>query len=203
MMNRVWHWLVKGGFFWLPLMVVVVIFTLLGSFSEPLWTLIFSPLGAEISRGLALLLTLAVFTLTGIIIEIKPVSTFLEKAKDLILRGRSNLKKNQGAFFEIYDGVYLLGLVTGSQQMRDIQGEKKEILCGTIPKELIKGYAPSSPLPWSGFPPIFARKDRVILLNLTFAEIAKIVTSFGKNSPEIMEYLTLNYSTKEAWIKRE
>lgn len=50
-------------------------------------------------------------------------------------------------------------------------------------------YAPGVPLPMSGFPIIFALRKRVIPLKLSFGAVYRMTTSFGSETPEVIEEL--------------
>ena len=61
--------------------------------------------------------------------------------------------------------------------------------------ELYVLYSPSAPVPVSGFPIIFAKKERVILLKISFLKVYQITASFGDDSPDLLEELAPFVST--------
>jgi uncharacterized membrane protein len=78
---------------------------------------------------------------------------------------------------EFHDGCYYIAALIGEQKIETSQGDI--ILC--------KLYCPSAPIPWSGLPIIFAKRERVIPLKISFGEVYQITTSFGRTTREVME----------------
>ncbi len=87
-----------------------------------------------------------------------------------------------GALVRFSDGSYYIAALVGNQKFRNKNGELEH---------MYKLYCPSAPVPWSGLPIIFARREQVILLKISFGEVYGITTSFGRSAPEIMEELSL------------
>lgn len=87
-----------------------------------------------------------------------------------------------GALVKFSDGSYYIAALVGTQKFRNKDG-KLELM--------YKLYCPSAPVPWSGLPIVFAREEQVTLLQLSFAEVYGITTSFGRTAPEVLEELEL------------
>lgn len=87
-----------------------------------------------------------------------------------------------GALVRFSNGSYYIAALVGNQKFRNKSGEMQN---------MYKLYCPSAPVPWSGLPIIFAKREHVILLKLSFGEVYGITTSFGRSAPEVLEELTL------------
>ena len=87
-----------------------------------------------------------------------------------------------GALVRFSDGSYYIAALVGNQKFKNKNGELEH---------MYKLYCPSAPVPWSGLPIIFAKREQVILLKISFGEVYGITTSFGRSAPEIMEELSL------------
>lgn len=99
-----------------------------------------------------------------------------------------SVQEMPGALVKFSEGSYYIAALMGEQKFKNKNGEMES---------MYKLYCPSSPVPWSGLPIVFARVERVILLKLSFAEIYGITTSFGRTAPEILEELDLENSRKQ------
>ena len=86
-----------------------------------------------------------------------------------------------GALVRFSDGSYYIAALVGNQKFRNKSGELEN---------MYKLYCPSAPVPWSGLPIIFAKREQVILLKISFGEVYGITTSFGRSAPEILEELS-------------
>ncbi|HEY49143.1 MAG TPA: hypothetical protein G4O13_03775 [Dehalococcoidia bacterium] len=87
-----------------------------------------------------------------------------------------------GALVKFSEGSYYIAALVGHQKFTDKDGETEV---------MYKLYCPSAPVPWSGLPIIFAKKEQVIPLKISFGEVYGITTSFGRSAPEILEELSL------------
>ncbi len=88
-----------------------------------------------------------------------------------------------GALVRFSTGSYYIAALVGNQKFKNKSGELQN---------MYKLYCPSAPVPWSGLPIIFAKREHVILLKLSFGEVYGITTSFGRSAPEILEELSLD-----------
>jgi uncharacterized membrane protein len=132
--------------------------------------------------------TLIIVFIIGFIFTRPKILAFLRKAFKTVsliqmLKGSSSrahvsINEKPGALVKFTDGSYYLAAIAGKRKFRD--------RCGDIVDMYIL-YSPSSPVPWSGLPVIFAKKENVIPLNLSFAQVYSITTSFGRNAPAIIE----------------
>jgi len=87
-----------------------------------------------------------------------------------------------GALVKFSEGSYYIAALVGNQKFRNKEGAIEL---------MYKLYCPSAPVPWSGLPIIFARKEQVIPLKISFGEVYGITTSFGRSAPEMLEELSL------------
>ena len=87
-----------------------------------------------------------------------------------------------GALVRFAEGSYYIAALVGEQKFKNDEG---------YIEILYKLYSPSAPIPWSGLPIIFARKEQVILLKITFRQVYAITTSFGSSTPAIIEEFRL------------
>ena len=87
-----------------------------------------------------------------------------------------------GALVKFAEGSYYIAALVGQQKFMSKNGEIEY---------WYKLYCPSAPVPWSGLPIIFSKKEQVIPLKITFGEVYGITTSFGRSAPEILEELSL------------
>lgn len=87
-----------------------------------------------------------------------------------------------GALVRFSDGSYYIAALVGNQRFKNRNGELED---------MYKLYCPSAPVPWSGLPIIFAKREHVIPLKISFGEVYGITTSFGRSAPEILEELNL------------
>jgi uncharacterized membrane protein len=91
--------------------------------------------------------------------------------------GKNSIKGKRAVLVGSGGDIKYLALFMGETDIVKIDGtkEKNYIL-----------YAPSTPMPVSGFPVIFVPKNSVTLTftNLSLADVSSILTSFGLNCPK-------------------
>lgn len=102
--------------------------------------------------------------------------------KYIIRRVPSEIEKGHGALVEFGTGAYYLAVM-----MKEISFKRAS---GEIEKYCVL-FCPSTPLPWSGLPVIYARKDKVIPLKLSYSELYSIFGSFGASAPDSLYELKL------------
>ena len=88
------------------------------------------------------------------------------------------IKEERGALVKFHDGSYYIAAIAGKRMVAGDSGEMEEMYIL---------YSPSSPIPWSGLPIIFAKKENVIPLDMSFTKVYSITTSFGRNVPDIVK----------------
>ena len=88
-----------------------------------------------------------------------------------------NLEKSRGALVQLDDNTYALAIVIKEIEIKSPDG---------LIEQYYTLYCPGAPFPWSGLPVIYARKDKVRLLKLSFVEIYGIAGSFGENTPKTL-----------------
>jgi uncharacterized membrane protein len=86
-----------------------------------------------------------------------------------------NLEKARGALVKLDEETYALAIVIKEIEMKNAIGEMEQFYVL---------YCPGAPFPWSGLPVIYAKKEDVRLLKLSFVEIYGITGSFGENTPK-------------------
>ncbi len=121
---------------------------------------------------LALVFTLVIVFIMGLAATRIHFQTIFNK---YFHKSPKNLEKARGALVPLDNGTYVVAIVIKETEIK--------MSDGTIEKYYVL-YCPSAPFPWSGLPVIYAKKDKVHLLNLSFGEIYSIVGSFGENSPK-------------------
>jgi uncharacterized membrane protein len=95
--------------------------------------------------------------------------------KYVVRRVPSIIEKGHGALVEFGPGAYYLAIM-----MKEISFKRTN---GEIEKYYVL-FCPSTPIPWSGLPVIYARKEKVIPLKLSYSELYSIFGSFGASAPE-------------------
>lgn len=100
--------------------------------------------------------------------------------KYIIRRVPSEVEKGHGALVEFGEGSYYLAVMMKEVNFKRANGEieKYSVL-----------FCPSTPLPWSGLPVIYAKKEKVIPLKLSYSELYSIFGSFGATAPESLHEL--------------
>jgi len=88
------------------------------------------------------------------------------------------IKEERGALVKFYDGTYYISAIAGKRQVMVDSGRLEEMYIL---------YSPSAPVPWSGLPIIFAKKENVIPLDISFTKVYSITTSFGRNVPNVVK----------------
>jgi uncharacterized membrane protein len=126
---------------------------------------------------LAIIFTVIVmFVLGALITRIKFQSLF----NRYLRRVPKDLERGRGALVMLAPDTFFLALIIKEINFQRASGkmEKFYVL-----------YGPSSPLPWSGLPILFVRRERVIPLTLSYGELYGITGSFGGTAPELMAEL--------------
>lgn len=90
-----------------------------------------------------------------------------------------------GALVRFNEGGYYIAALIGDQKFLNKMGKVEN---------MYKLYCPSAPIPWSGLPIIFAKHETVILLKISFGDVYRITTSFGRGTPDILEELSVGVS---------
>jgi uncharacterized membrane protein len=126
---------------------------------------------------LAIIFTVIVmFVLGALLTRIKFQSLF----NRYLRRVPKDLERGRGALVMLAPDTFFLALIIKEISFQRASGkmEKFYVL-----------YGPSSPLPWSGLPILFVRRERVIPLTLSYGELYGITGSFGGTAPELMAEL--------------
>jgi hypothetical protein len=97
--------------------------------------------------------------------------------KHIVRRIPSEIEKGHGALVEFGTGSYFLAVI-----MKEVSFKRAD---GEVEKYCVL-YCPSTPIPWSGLPVIYARKDKVIPVKLSYSELYSIFGSFGTTAPGSM-----------------
>jgi len=100
--------------------------------------------------------------------------------KYIIRRVPSEIEKGHGALVEFGPEAYYLAVMMKEVSFKRINGETEKY-CVL--------FCPSTPLPWSGLPVIYARKEKVIPLKLSYSELYSIFGSFGASAPDSLHEL--------------
>jgi uncharacterized membrane protein len=93
-----------------------------------------------------------------------------------------NLERARGALVMLGPDTYFLALIIKEINLQRLTGK---------PEKYYVLYGPSSPLPWSGLPILYVKKDRVIVVKLSYGELYGISGSFGGTTPQLLEELKL------------
>jgi len=100
--------------------------------------------------------------------------------KYIVRRIPKDIEKGRGALVEFGPEAYYLAVLMKDVSFKRANGEV-ETFCVL--------FCPSTPLPWTGLPVIYARKEKVIPLKLSYSELYSIFGSFGSTSPEMLHEL--------------
>lgn len=92
--------------------------------------------------------------------------------------GRRFMRNKPGVMVVLQDGVYFIAAIIKKVEFKQLDGTT------TI---LYVVYAPSAPFPWSGFPILFAKEERVFPIGISFGRVYGITTSFGRATPDVLE----------------
>jgi uncharacterized membrane protein len=111
------------------------------------------------------------------------IHSWIKKLMDNLLKG-----KHQGlVVFELGEGVWLLGIITGYiKGSENLKGGK-----------ILKIFLPGVPVPVTGFSPILVQEKKVIKVKASFDEIIHIWTSGGILAPESIPELVAKLRNKE------
>ncbi len=93
-------------------------------------------------------------------------------------KAHEGITEEQGALVQFHDGTYYIAAIAGKREIVRASGQSEEMYIL---------YSPSAPVPWSGMPIIFAKKENVIPLNISFASVYSITTSLGRNVPDVVK----------------
>jgi uncharacterized membrane protein len=123
---------------------------------------------------LSIVFSLAMFMVVGAIVTRIKYRDLFNK---YLHKVPENLQKGRGALVLLGPDTYFLALIIKETTFMQANGvaEKYYVL-----------YGPSTPLPWSGLPVLFAPKDKVRPLKLSYAEIYSMLGSFGGNTPDLL-----------------
>jgi uncharacterized membrane protein len=121
---------------------------------------------------------------TFIIIAVVGSITTRIKFQDLynryIRRVPQDLQKGRGALVMFNPGAYYLAVIIKEVDLKKANGDLQRYYVL---------YCPSVPLPWSGLPVVYAEKEKVIPLKLSYGELYSILGSFGANTPACLAEL--------------
>lgn len=155
----------------------MVVYDFLAPFFRPLVLLLFGRDDAYLVIILTIVFTIVIMFLVGLVLS----RVFFQRIINWILKKViKDIEKGNGALVEKAPGVHDLAIF--------IKEIKFKRLTGLIENRCIL-FAPYAPIPASGMPIIFAKKEKVIRLTMSYRELYNTISSFGKNAPEIIEEL--------------
>lgn len=143
----------------------VLIYDLLVPIFRPL---IMSLMGVE-NEYLVIILTVVFTILVIFIVGLIPFGAVLK---------RRGIEKSHGAFVMINPGTYFIAAIITKVRFKKIDRRVQT---------LYVLFSPYSPFPWSGLPIIFAKKENVIPLKISYRELYSITASLGRNTPGVLE----------------
>jgi uncharacterized membrane protein len=91
-----------------------------------------------------------------------------------------DLEKGRGALVSLAPDTFFLAMI-----IKEISFQRAN---GKLEKFYVL-YGPSSPLPWSGLPILFVKKEKVVPLRISYGELYSITGSFGGTTPELLTEL--------------
>lgn len=91
-----------------------------------------------------------------------------------------NLERARGALVMLAPDTYFLALIIKEIDLQRLIGK---------PEKYYVLYGPSSPLPWSGLPILYVKKERVVVVKLSYGELYGISGSFGGTTPALLQEL--------------
>ncbi|MDD3399946.1 MAG: hypothetical protein WC919_04520 [Candidatus Paceibacterota bacterium] len=159
------------------LFVKLVFLDMLFPLFKPFVLLIFGPEKSFLVVPVALFMTTLIILLAGFLFSRDCAKKFLTRAVRKVPQG---IESSRGALVKLADGSYLIAAKIKKIKIGRMDG-------GTDDYYIL--YSPSSPIPWGGLPIIFAKKENVILLKLSFREIYMIAASFGQSTPRVISEL--------------
>ncbi len=91
-----------------------------------------------------------------------------------------DLERARGALVMLAPDTYFLALI-----IKEIDFHR---LNGKVEKYFVL-YGPSSPLPWSGLPILYVKREKVVAVKLSYGELYGISGSFGGTTPALLTEL--------------
>lgn len=129
---------------------------------------------------LTVIFTFLLILLVGFLFSRSKISSAVGR---IFRRIPKDIQEMPGALVEFGSDVYFISAIIKETELKKGSGEIEK---------LYVLYGPSSPIPWTGLPIIFAKKEQVIRLKISFRELYGIVTSFGRTTPELLEELKIS-----------
>jgi uncharacterized membrane protein len=148
---------------------------------------IFQPVVLKLTGQEYLVIPLALVFTFLIILVVGSIVTRI-KFRDLynrfIRRVPEDLQKGRGALVMFNPGAYYLAVIIKEVDLKKANGDMQRYYVL---------YCPSVPLPWSGLPLVYAEKERVTPLKLSYGELYSILGSFGTNTPACLTALKTDF----------
>ncbi|MGE4554948.1 MAG: hypothetical protein AB7D02_02385 [Candidatus Paceibacterota bacterium] len=142
---------------------------------KPLVSWLFPQLSSIEQTFISFLLIILIAIAIGYSAKILPKSRLFKRY--LFFTGKNNIK-NKPAVLVKFGDIYLIGLVT----------ETQEINCNGIRQNFKRIFIPSSPIPFTGWT-ILASNEEIIPLKASYQEILGLVSSWGTLGSKAIEVL--------------
>ena len=126
---------------------------------------------------LAIILTVIVVIILGWLLTRFKLNSIYDR---YFRRVPKNLERARGALVMLAPETYFLALIIKEIDLQRLTGK---------PEKYYVLYGPSSPLPWSGLPIPYVKKEKVIVVKLSYGELYGISGSFGGTTPALLQEL--------------
>ncbi len=151
-----------------------IIANVLPSFFGPL--IVFLGGSEALIIPLSLVFTFLLILLIGFIFSRVRFRKIIDKVLNRTLPG--DIERKRGALVKLCpDGARFIGAITKEVELKERNGTKKQYIL----------FCPSAPIPVTGLPIIVAGEELVTPLKISYGELYGIVSSFGMNTPKLLE----------------